>query len=102
MTAGPFYPNPSELMTSAKLKGLLDTLYPMFDFVIIDSAPVTRINECAHLSSLVDGTVLVVKAGQTPANSIEQSKRIFRNVNARVLGVVLNGSRDLGAWHGYY
>jgi capsular exopolysaccharide synthesis family protein len=102
MTAGPFHPNPSELMTSAKLKGLLNALYPMFDFVIIDSAPVTRINECAYLSSLVDGTVLVVKAGQTPANSIEQSKRIFRNVNAKVLGVVLNGSRDPGSWHGYY
>jgi len=102
ITAGPAHPNPSELLTSAKVKELLDALYPMFDFVIIDSAPATRVNECAYLSSVVDGTVLVVRAGQTPANTIEETKRIFRRVNARILGVVLNGTKDIGLRQGYY
>ncbi len=102
MTAGPLHPNPSALLRSPRFKELLDALYMMFDFVVIDSSPVTRINECIYLSSIVDGTVLVVRAGQTPASSIDEAKRIFGHVNANILGVVLNASRDRGLRQGYY
>jgi len=46
------------------------------------------------LSSLVDGTVLVVKAGQTQKNALSETKRIFGTVNAKTFRGVLNGVKN--------
>jgi polysaccharide biosynthesis transport protein len=58
------------------------------------------------LSSFVDGTILVVKAGQTQRTAIASAKQIFDNVNGNLLGVVLNGVKknDLkyGSYSNYY
>ncbi len=70
ITSGPTPPNPSELLYSARMKDLLDALQSMYSFVIIDAPPVMGMPDSLLLSSLVDGTVLVVKAGQTQKTAL--------------------------------
>ena len=55
-----------------------------------------------YLGSLVDGTVLVVKSGETPRKALLEVKEIFRNINAKVLGVVLNGVKEKDLRYGHY
>lgn len=102
ITSGPIPPNPSALLGSAGMKDLLDRLYALYDFVIIDSPPVLGLTDSILLSSLVDGVILVVKAGQTPKNSILESKKLLTQINANILGVTLNCIRENDLKYGYY
>lgn len=102
ITAGPVIPNPSELLCSSRVKDLLDALYTMYDFVIIDAPPILGLPDSVYLSSLVDATVLVVRAGETSRNALVETKRILNNVHARLLGVVLTGVKKDDLKYGYY
>jgi capsular exopolysaccharide synthesis family protein len=100
--SGPTPPNPSELLYSARMKDLLDALQTMYSFVIIDAPPVMGMPDSILLSSLVDGTVLVVRAGETHKTALAETKRVFNNVNAKLLGVVLNGVKKNDIKYDYY
>lgn len=100
--AGPTPPNPSELLYSARMKDLLDALQAKYSFIIIDAPPVMGMPDSILLSSLVDGTVLVVKAGETQKNALAETKRVFNSVNAKLLGVVLNGVKKNDLKYDYY
>lgn len=91
ITAGPIPPNPSKLLHTSKMKELLDCLYATYNFVIIDASPVIGIPDSVLLSKIVDGTILVIRAGETPRNALSATRQIFRDVNTNLLGVVLNG-----------
>jgi succinoglycan biosynthesis transport protein ExoP len=91
ITAGPIPPNPSKLLHSSRMKELLDILSAQYNFVIIDATPVIGMSDGILLSKIVDGTILVVRAGETPKNALSATRQIFSDVNANLLGVVLNG-----------
>jgi succinoglycan biosynthesis transport protein ExoP len=91
ITAGPPPPNPSKLLHSARMKELLDILSAQYNFVIIDATPVIGMPDGVLLSKLVDGTILVVRSGETPKTALSITRQIFSDVNTNLLGVVLNG-----------
>jgi succinoglycan biosynthesis transport protein ExoP len=106
ITAGPVPPNPAKLLHSSRMKELLDILYTRYNFVIIDATPVLGIPDGVLLSRIVDGTILVVRAGETPKSALSTTRQIFSDINTNLLGVVLNGVKkdDLRfSYHyGYY
>jgi capsular exopolysaccharide synthesis family protein len=101
ITSGPIPPNPSDLVGSKRLKNLLEKMREHFDFIIVDSPPVQLVTDSLVLSHLVDGTLIVVKAGATTYEMVQSGLKKLRDVQCRVLGVVLNG---VGKHHGggYY
>lgn len=90
MTAGVLPPTPSELLASPRMGQLTSLLAQEFDFVILDSPPVSVVTDAAVLSQYVDGTILVVRHRHAPRTKIMEAKRALQAVNARILGVVLN------------
>jgi len=100
--SGPTPPNPSELLYSSRMKDLLDALQARYNFVIIDAPPVMGIPDSILLSNLVDGTVLVVRSGETQKSALAETKRIFNSVNTKLLGVVLNGVTKNDLKYDYY
>jgi capsular exopolysaccharide synthesis family protein len=88
--AGTTPTNPAELLGSTAMRRLLDQLRTRFDRVILDTPPVLPLADVAVLAPLVDGTLLVVRAGVTPKPAIENALRAFDS--SRLLGVVLNES----------
>lgn len=88
--SGPIPPDPSELLGSAKMRTLLKNLSTKFDFVLLDSPPLGAVTDSLTLSQYVDGTILVVKAGSTTIDMFESGLKKMNDINARVLGVVLN------------
>ena len=102
ITSGPLPANPSKLLHSAEMKTFLDFLCSVYDFVIVDAPPIMGMPDSVFLSSVVDGTILVVKAGVTPRNAIAETQRIFRNVNSNLLGVILNGVQKTDLRYGNY
>ena len=82
--------NPAELLGSTAMRRLLDQLRTTFDRVILDTPPVLPLADVAILAPIVDGALIVVRAGYTPKSAIENALRAFDS--SRLLGVVLNES----------
>jgi len=102
ITSGPVPPNPSELLGSARMQDLLYALQATFEFILIDAPPVMGLPDAIYLSKIVDGTILVAKAGETMKNELVEIKRVFRNIDAKILGVILNGVKKSDLKHGAY
>ena len=89
LTCGPIPPNPSELLNSNRLKQLLVELKSQFDIILIDAPPVGAVTDASILSTLVDGTLMVVASHQTDSNQALRAMRLLNNVGARIVGTVL-------------
>jgi Mrp family chromosome partitioning ATPase len=84
------------------MKDLLDALYSIYDFVVIDSAPLLGMTDSLYLSSFVDGVVLVIRAGKTPQDALMETKRMLGKIDAKILGVVINAVKEKDLRYGYY
>ncbi|MDA3971864.1 MAG: polysaccharide biosynthesis tyrosine autokinase [Desulfobulbaceae bacterium] len=100
--SGPIPPNPSELLTSNQMHKLLAAMKARYDFVIIDSPPVLSVTDSQILSKMADGTLLIVRYGQTTWEQLQHGTKLFTDVQATMLGVVLNGVEEKGGDTGYY
>jgi capsular exopolysaccharide synthesis family protein len=100
--AGPLPPNPADVLHSERFKVLLRDLSERFDRVIIDSPPLVAVTDGAIISRLVDGTVFVVRAFKTSRQLANQGLRALRDVEAPVVGAVLNAVKLGRPEYAYY
>jgi capsular exopolysaccharide synthesis family protein len=108
--SGPVPPNPSELMGSVLFKNMMESLGERFDHIVLDSPPVLGFADSLILSALVDGVILVVLGGKTPKETLQHAKEALYQINAKILGVVINrvniNRSDYGTYyyryHSYY
>ncbi len=91
LPSGPTPPNPAELLGSESMARLLLTLRQRFTHIVIDSPPILSITDATLLSVLVDGTIVVARGGMTTRESLRHATNILAKVNARILGILLNG-----------
>jgi capsular exopolysaccharide synthesis family protein len=89
LSAGLTPPNPSELLGSQRMRGILTAAASSFDRVLIDSPPILPVSDSVVLSTLVDGVVMVVCA-QTTKNLVRDACARLVYVGSKMLGVVLN------------
>ncbi len=90
LPCGPIPPNPAELISSDRMKELLRLLGEQFDHILIDSPPLVSVTDPVILSTMVDGSILVVQAGKSARELVRRARRELAGVGARVFGVVLN------------
>lgn len=101
LPSGPIPPNPSELLTSAKMSNLMEEFKKYFDLIIYDTPPISAVTDAQIMGTKVDGVVLVVREGYVTKEEVRNSKLALENVNARILGYVLN-DKKIGDSAGYY
>ncbi|NBB94857.1 MAG: polysaccharide biosynthesis tyrosine autokinase [Planctomycetes bacterium] len=93
MAAGPIPPNPAELLGSEKMRQLLTEFQGEFDQIIFDGAPCLVVSDAAVLSTIVDGTVLAVRAGVSTYGIVQRTRDMLNKLGSHIFGVVLNGVR---------
>ncbi|MEW6417108.1 MAG: polysaccharide biosynthesis tyrosine autokinase [Nitrospirota bacterium] len=89
ITSGPTPPNPAELLSSHRLRELINSLY-LYNFIIFDTSPVIGLPDTLILSSQTDGVILVAKSGKTTKEATLEARKMLEAVNVKILGVVLN------------
>lgn len=103
LTSGPIPPNPSELLGSAKMEMMINTLAMQYDYVVLDSPPVLAVTDATVLSRRVEGVLLVIDAGSTRRGHLKQATEQLDAANANVMGVVLNRlSSRSDSYYTYY
>jgi capsular exopolysaccharide synthesis family protein len=90
ITSGPIPPNPSDLIGSDRMRDLIKEAIQEYDCILFDSSPVGAVTDPVILSRFVEGVVLIVKVGQTVRDRVANSFRLLKDVQAHVLGAVLN------------
>lgn len=92
--AGPISPNPSGLLASDAMADLLKASASNYDFVVIDTPPISMVSDAILLAYRADGAVLCVKGGQTPREQVSRVRDKMLRSNVRILGVLINNLED--------
>lgn len=102
LTSGPKPENPAEFMDSKKTRDFIGGLKDLYDIVIFDSPPTLAVADAKLLSLSVDGVLLVIQCGKVAREVAERAIESLREVNANILGVVLNNLDTKSQYYYYY
>ena len=98
--------NPAELLGSERMGTVLDRIEAAgADFVLLDSPPVLPVADALAMAHMVEGVIVVVKAGTTTRPQLTEVLDRLAQVSAPVIGIVLNEvseSRRYGPYRGRY
>ena len=92
LTSGPLPIDPSERIGSQQMRELHERLKAVADIVIFDAPSTIAFSDTSILSSFVDATMLVIRAGDVPRGAVEQVKAMLTKAHANLIGVVLNAA----------
>jgi tyrosine-protein kinase Etk/Wzc len=96
ISSGPIPPNPSEMILSSKVEDLLNYLDAIFDYIIIDTAPVGPMTDAYTLSSYCDATLYVIRHKYTPKKFIQRIDEEMKIHPLKNVAIVFNGIRSRG------
>ena len=88
ITSGPIPPNPAELLSSKRMSELMGIVGKYYDYVFIDTPPVTVVTDAFLMNETVSGMVFVVKEGYTTHVEIGEALQKAKMTNAKVLGFI--------------
>jgi protein-tyrosine kinase len=91
LTSGRPTAAPIAELASERMRHVLDEARQAYDWIIVDTPPLTLLADASLLVSMVDGAVLVVKAASTPVDLVKRAMQVIDK--DKTLGVVLNASR---------
>jgi len=90
ITAGIASYNPSELLASQKMKTLIKNMEDKYDYVILDTPPIIAFTDALTLATEKTAVILVISSEKTKIEACKKSKQLLSNINATILGAVLN------------
>lgn len=102
MPSGPVPPNPSELLHTEKMKELLTTLAPKYDYVLVDTAPVGLVSDAIPLIRQSDVNIFVIRSGKSQLRAATIPERLSREYGLNNLAIVLNAFGDDALHANYY
>jgi capsular exopolysaccharide synthesis family protein len=105
LTSGTIPKNPSEFLASKIMQKLILKISARFDIVLLDSPPVIAVTDSAVLASHLDGIILVIRSEKTDRDGLLRSVTLMKNVNAKILGILVNGldiHHRYGSYYKYY
>lgn len=104
LPSGAVPPNPAELLSSQRMKVLLEAVKSQYDLVVLDVPPMLEVTDTQTIAGSVDGVVLVVRQGMTQKAGVRRVVELLKMSHARLLGYVMNDvipEDDAGYGYGY-
>jgi capsular exopolysaccharide synthesis family protein len=106
LSCGPLPPNPAEVLSSERMKVVVEILLTKADIVLFDSPPVLVVTDAAVLSTymLEGGVLIVVEIGKTHRGMIKRAVEELQRVRPNLIGVIVNriNERTGSEYHQYY
>lgn len=88
--AGPYAPNPTEMLGDSSFENLLKMVRQEYDYVIVDTAPLGAVVDAAVVAQYCDGAVMVIESGAVSYRVSQKVKKQLEQSGCRLLGAVLN------------
>ena len=102
VSAGKIPPNPAEMLGSKAMTAFLEEMKKHFDYIVLDTPPLQAVADAQILSTKVDGSLIVVRAGVTKKDAVHDAVSIINKVNGNIIGTVLNGADNSKDKYYYY
>lgn len=83
-------PNPSELLSTRRMRSFLKSASELYDYVIVDTAPVNTVADAQILSPMVDGVLLVTRSRRSTAAELGMAIEAVEHSGGNLCGVVVN------------
>lgn len=97
--AGPLPPNPAELLESNRMRDLIRSAERSYDLLVIDTPPTSVVSDAIPLLSQVGGVIVVARLKKTTREAVVHLRNQLHNLDARILGLVVNAvGRDSEAY----
>ena len=96
LPSGPLPPNPGEMVGSPQFAAVLSELAGRVDYVLVDAPPMFAVGDAAAMAPNVDGMVVVLKLGETTADTVKSVEGFFAQTPTRALGIVVTGTPRRG------
>ena len=100
LPAGQTHSNPTDLLQTSSYASVIESLTNHFDWILVDSPPVIALTDAVFLRQHADATLLVVRAGHTPQEAVEEAVRQVGREH--IVGMVLNGVEGLDRLYSKY
>ena len=105
LPAGIIPPNPAELLSRNNLDKAMEYLKEVYDYIILDTAPVGLVTDTLIIARVTDATVYICRADYTPKSNIELVNTLYDKGKLKNMSIVLNGidmeKRKYGYYYGY-
>ncbi len=90
LTSGAIPPNPAELLGSEAMQNLLVELKNQYDYIFIDTPPVSLVTDAAAISKFSSGAIMIVREGVTNHESVSHSINLLKLAKVKILGFFIN------------
>lgn len=88
--SGSIPPNPTELLTNGRYEKLLEELRPLYDYIIVDTAPLMLVTDTFLFANLADATIYVTRSNYTEKALIDFANKNIAQKKIHNVGFVLN------------
>lgn len=102
LTSGEIPPNPAELLVSAEFSKMIEALRKIYDYVFIDTPPVTVVTDACVILKHTDGVILVSHQGVSTFDALDITVENIKTVGAKIIGMIMLGCDDRSKRYGYY
>ena len=102
LPVGQIPPNPVSLLDSQRMGTVVKEAIEYYDFVIIDTPPLTAVADALVIAKFVDGILLVVRPGEVESGAVSTAKSALEQAKVDVLGMIVNGVSGGSSYGGYY
>lgn len=90
LTTGMIPANPTEIINSKALKELIKEMSKSYDYIFIDAPPVMLVSDPITISTYSDAVILAIEHGKTEKELAKKAVESLKQVNANIIGAVLN------------
>ncbi len=102
LTAGAIPPNPAELLETEEFASLLANLQETYDYIFVDTPPVTVVTDASVAMKYSTGAIVVVRENLTTYDILDDTMEALQKTNAKILGVVMLDCDEKAKRYGYY
>jgi capsular exopolysaccharide synthesis family protein len=102
LPCGTVPPSPADLLTLNATRALMERLAGEYDYIVIDTPPVLVAADTAIIGAMADTSIMVVRAGRTALDALEDARDAMTAGGAHVSGLVVNDVKRSGRYGRYY
>lgn len=92
IVAGPVPPNPAELLASTKVDEMFGELNDVYDYIIVDSAPVGMVSDTFVLDRVANATVYVCRANYSSLKDVQFLNNVYADKRLKKMTLIVNGT----------
>lgn len=99
--SGAITPNPTELLSNGRYEELVESLKPMYDYILLDTAPLMLVTDSFLIADVADITVYVTRSGYTEKELVGFINKQIKDKKIKNVGLVLNDVSKMNSGYGY-